>query len=369
MNRFPTQAGSHPSETAASCASLPRGLLALSLALAVAAGPAAATTTVYDAFDTPGYSLADYGAKWANPFGLGEMAIGDTRDFSTGKFSIKAPVFQTGYDYSVYDHLKYIGVSTQTFAVPVNGQLTFSSTIDATAYNTQAAGRVINGSYIASGNPYSAVAREGQQAGAVMNMIDFATGQLFDWFISGSTAFTLIERLPSSVTNPALPSSDPSYVGIDKMYTQIIKEVPIGPGPHEVSITYGDEGSVSYFLDGALVSHVDQVGVPLDKQGVADWTGTYPSYGPGELLAGKIRNLSIGHGLFSLLDAFPFQHPDRPDLAVSIPVSERLFGQGMDATFDNFTVTSVPEPGTWAMLLGGLGLIGMAARRRATRQA
>ena len=333
-------------------------LRALALGLTLAAGPTAATTTVYDAFDAPAYSLADYAAKWSNPYGLGEMALGDTRDFSGGNFSIKAPVFQTAYDFSVYDHLKYMGVSTQTFAVPVGGNLTFSSTISATAYNTQAGGRLISGSYSASGNPYAAVALEGQQAAAVMNMIDFSTGQLFDWFISGSTAFTLIERLPSLVTNPALNPGDPGYVGIDKMYTQIINEVQIGTGPHEVSISYSDAGKVSYFLDGALVSQVDNVGVPLDKQGAVDWSGVYPSYGPGEPLAGKIRSVSIGHGLFSLLDAFPFQFPDRPDLAVSIPVSERLFGQGMDATFDNFTVTAVPEPGSWMLLLGGLVALG-----------
>lgn len=333
------------------------------LALALGAGPALAGTIVYDSFDAPGYSLAGYGAKWANPYGLGEMAATDTRDFSAGNFAIKAPVFQTGYDFSVYDHLKYIATSTQTFAVPTGGSLTFSSTITATAHNTQAGGRVISGNYIQSGLPYSATALEGQQAGAVMNMIDFSTGQLFDWFISGSTAFTLIERLPSSVTNPALLPGDASYVGIDKMYTQIIRQIDIGPGPHVASISYSDVGSVSYFLDGALVSQVDNVGIPLDQQG-ANWSGVYPSYGPGEALGGKIRNLTIGHGLFSLLDAFPFQHPDRPDLAVSIPVSERLFGQGMDATFDNFTVTAVPEPGSWAMLAAGLMLVGGVMRRR-----
>ncbi|WP_457427532.1 DUF6081 family protein [Roseateles sp. P5_E7] len=298
------------------------------------------------------------------------MTLTDTRNVANGNFSIKAPVFKTGFDFSVYDHLKYIATSTQSFAVPTNGSLTFSSTINATAYNTQAAGRLISGSYVQSGNPYSALALEGQQAGAVMNMIDFSTGQLFDWFVSGSTAFALIERLPSAVTNPALQPGDAGYVGIDKMYTQIIKQVAIGAGPHEVSITYSDSGSVSYFLDGGLVSTVDKVGVPLDQRG-EPWSGTYPSYGPGELLAGKINSLTIGHGLFSLLDAFPFQHPDRPDLAVSIPVSERLFGQGMDATFDNFTVTAVPEPGSWAMLAAGMGLMGLrglaARRRRASR--
>ncbi|KQW50806.1 MULTISPECIES: DUF6081 family protein [unclassified Roseateles] len=337
--------------------------LSLAAGLALAAGPAAANTVVYDSFDTPAYSLAGYGAKWANPYGLGEMAISDTRNFLGGNFAIKAPVFQTGFDFSVYDHLKYIATSTQSFAVPVGGSLTFSSTITATAHNTQAAGRIINGTYIQSGLPYSALALEGQQAGAVMNMIDFSTGQLFDWFISGSTAFTLIERLPSAVTNPALLPSDPNYVGMDKMYTQIINQIDIGPGPHVASITYSDAGSVSYFLDGKLVSQVDNVGIPLDKQAGAAWSGIYPSYGPGENLAGKVRNLTIGHGLFSLLDAYPFQHPERPDLAVSIPMSERLFGQGMDATFDDFTVTAVPEPQSWALLMAGL-LVGIAAQRR-----
>lgn len=350
---------SHIHRTRAACRST-----AWTLALALA-GPAAAGTVVYDSFDTPGYAIAGYGAKWANPYGLGEMALTDTRDFSGGTFAIKAPVFQTGSDFSVYDHLKYIATSTQTFAVPVGGAITISSFITATAHNTQPGGRVINGTYIQSGLPFAATALEGQQAGAVMNVIDFASGQLFDWFISGSTAFTLIERLPSAVTNPALQPGDPGYVGMDKMYTQIIRQIDIGPGPHVASITYSDAGSVSYFLDGQLVSQVDNVGIPLDQQGGGGaWTGTYPSYWPGENLAGQIRHLTIGHGLFSLLDAYPFQHPERPDLAVSIPLSERLFGQGMDATFDNFTVTTVPEPGSWALLATGLLLVGGAAQRR-----
>src|SRR5467141_1144182 len=121
-------------------------------------------------------------------------------------------------------------------------------------------------------------------------MIDFATGQLFDWFVSGNTAFPLIERLPSSVSGSA------EHVGIDKMYT------------------------------------------PLDAQGVK-YSGIYPSLGPGELLRDKINSVVIAHGLFSLLDAFPFQHPDAPALNVSVPMQERLFGQGARARFANVVVT------------------------------
>lgn len=50
------------------------------------------------------------------------------------------------------------------------------------------------------------------------------------------------------------------------------------------------------------------------------------------------KYLAVSTHTFSLLDAFPFQHPEAPDLSVSIPVGDasgrgaagraRLFGQG-----------------------------------------
>ena len=33
-----------------------------------------------------------------------------------------------------------------------------------------------------------------------MNVLDFCTGQVFDWFIASDTAFALIERVPTVVT-------------------------------------------------------------------------------------------------------------------------------------------------------------------------
>ncbi len=97
---------------------------------------------------------------------------------------------------------------------------------------------------------------------------------------------------------------------------------------------------MQYFLDGALFASVSNVGIPLDVQHVP-FTGVYPSLGPGATVAADANSFVIGQGLFSLLDAFPFQHPAAPQLSVSIPMKERLFGQGAVGTFSNYVVTQV----------------------------
>jgi hypothetical protein len=309
------------------------------------AGGREVTQIVYDSFDGADYDLTAYLGKWNNGFGLGEMAVDDTRTFDGTNFSVSALPFQTAFDFGVFDHIKYLALSNEAFAVPTKGSVTFSATIDATVIGTDPDGRTIHGVYGPPGcaevaacadaaEPWEGVALEGQQAGATLHMIDFATGQLFDWFVSGSTAFALIERLPATVTGSPLGGT------IDTMYTQIVKEVEIGPGPHQLSITFfRDAGKsyVDYKIDGKRVARAEKVGVPLDEQN-RRYTGTYPSLGPGEELKDQVNFLTIGHGLFSLLDAFPFQHPDAPELSVSIPISERIFGQGAGATFDDFTV-------------------------------
>jgi len=293
------------------------------------------TVIVYDDFHKPGgYTLADYNAKWS-PLTLGEMAIEDTRRFDNHTLSISATPFRTAHDSSVAEHAKYVALSKQAFAVPEIGSVTVSVDIAVETPGT-VLGHVVHGTYVQSGAPYAARVLPGQQAATTLHMTAFATGQVFDWFVSGNTAFTLIERLPSSVSGSA------EHVGIDKMFTQIIDEVPIAAGvPHTVAIRYSRDrhrSLVEYFLDGKRVSKVDHVGIPLDRQGVK-YSGIYPSLGPGELLRGKMNSVIIAHGLFSLLDAFPFQHPEAPALSVSIPLSERLFGQGARARFANVVVT------------------------------
>jgi hypothetical protein len=65
--------------------------------------------------------------------------------------------------------------------------------------------------------------------------------------------------------------------------------------------------------------------------------------GGGEELKDRLDSFVIGHGLFSLLDAFPYQHQEAPELSVSIPMSERLFGQGAIGTWANFKVTTTTK--------------------------
>lgn len=341
---------------------------------------------IYDDFDKDGYSLADYAQKWFNPNGLGEMSVTDTRDFGGGSLNIDAVPFRTAADVSVDDHRKYLAASSRAFAVPKNGTLVLSSDIKASTPGT-VTGLTQLGVYGPSGTwldparppvppVYHARLLQGQQAAAVMNVLDFCTGQVFDWFVASDAAFALIERLPTTVTGNVenLECPHATEVGIDKMYTQIIREVPVDPDRwHHLDIALTRrEGKpwVDYLLDYRLIAHVDNVGIPLDKQGVP-FSGTYPSAGAGELLADQLDSVRFGHGIFSLLDAFPFQHPAAPQLSVSIPAKStaspsdagraRLFGQGARGSFDNFTTMTIPwsgEPANLSELVTALAAAG-----------
>jgi hypothetical protein len=320
----------------------------------------------YDNFDKPGYSLTDYAEKWILPYGLGEMAVNDTRKFSEGYLNLTAVPFRTASDLSVNDHLKYMAVSSQTFPLPGKGTLVLSSDVRAATPGTvpdlvQRGVFGPSGSWKDPTNPptrpgYSARLLQAQQAAVVMNVLDFCSGQLFDWFIASDTAFALIERLPSTVTgntsNPDCPQA--AEVGIDKMYTQIIRAVPVSPDTwHHVDIAVSRRDGdlwVDYFLDHEPIARVTNVGIPLDKQGIS-FSGIYESVGSGERVAEHLDSVRFGHGLFSLLDAFPFQHPGAPELSVSIPLGSasdatgagraRLFGQGASGSFANFATLTL----------------------------
>jgi hypothetical protein len=340
------------------------GVLAAHAANAAPPPPPTVSVVDYDA-----HSSTEYAAKWSNPYGPLDGVVPQVS--SAGAVRLTDVPFKPGTDFSVFDHLKYIAISNQSFTAPRTGSITFS--VDIAARTPGAVhGHVVHGVYGPPGSaaaglpgtgPYSAALLEGQQAGVVLNMIDFCTGQLFDWFVSGNYAFPLVERLPTSVTgntsNPGCPGA--TEVGLDTAYTQIITNIRVAAEQtHRVAITFtraGGQATVTYTLDGTPVAVVTDVGVPLDQRRfVKPWTGIYPSLGPGERLARDIGSFSIGHGLFSLLDAYPFQLGCSPvsatpgvgecpaetaDLSVSISPSERSFGQGADGVFSNFRVRTL----------------------------
>jgi hypothetical protein len=329
-------------------------LSGLGLSPAGAGTPASAeprkSVVMYDNFDKPGgYTLADYYHKWQNKFGPGDMAVKETRTFNGGVFSVAAEPYQTAHDSSVLDHVKYFGTSAETFKIPRIGSIEFSADITAVTTGIRP-GHVIHGTYgppysYPAGKPWQQTLLDGQQAAVSLHMIDFHTGQLFDWLITTDLAYPLTERLPSSVSNPSLQPGDPSYAGRKEMYTQYLKPVRITPGSHRYAIRFTRTQATSfveYFLDGQLVVRVDRVGIPLDVQGIP-YTGVFASLGPGQPLVEQLNSVTLAHGLVAVVDAFPFHHHESPELSVSIPRDERLFGQGARGAFDNFQVTTVDD--------------------------
>lgn len=298
----------------------------------------------YDDFRaSQGYDLDDYLARWTNIYGPGEMANEDTRTFDDGVFTVSAIPYKTTADEGTFDHIKYMAASAETFAVPKSGSITLEATITAHTPGVEE-GHVVRGVYgpkdsYPDGKPYEATLLLPQQAAVTMHLIDFNTGQLFDWLIADGKAMSLVERLPSDVTQSMLPT------GPNQMYTQIIREHAISEGPHRYGIRFwrdGKQSGADFSIDGEVVDRVDHIGIPLDRQG-AGYSGKWPALGEGEDIGQKIDNLTLAHGLFSLLDAFPFQHPGAPDKSVSMPASERLFGQGAEGKFEDFVVTIVED--------------------------
>lgn len=133
-------------------------------------------------------SLAQYNQKWSNIYG---PLDGGHPECVEGAVTVSDVPFKPGTDFSVYDHLKYMAVSNQVFPAPPDGSVSFSVDIKASTPGA-VAGHVVHGSFgppgsfgtPTAGKPYASPVLEAQQAAVVLNMNDFCSGQLFDWFMS-----------------------------------------------------------------------------------------------------------------------------------------------------------------------------------------
>ena len=323
--------------------SLARSLAAILGALALAAGPAAAaphrTSVLYDNFAG---GAAAYPQKWSLFFSL-EQQFGATNlpAFSGGRLVLDADPFRGWMDTTCApgfqacvnaDHVKYQALSKQAFTVPRRGSVAVSADIEGLTLGTRP-GYVVP----ATGRRLP----EAHQAAAVMQLIAPAVGQTFDWFVSRHEAIPKIERTLAPV----------GRVGLDRAYTQFLRAVKIRPGWHLFSIRYARglarRDEVDWSIDGRRVATVHDAGIPLDVQDPARYGHiTFRSLGPGERVASRMNSVLIGHGIYSFVDNFPFfpayeLFPAYQQFFVSIPKDQRIFGQGIDAKFDNFRIETV----------------------------
>ena len=327
---------------------------------------------VYDDFETsadatPGYDLDDYNAKWSYPFlaffGVGEPTLPVA--FDAGRLDLDPrPITWANDSIPTIYHIKYIVISNQELEVPVNGSIMFSADIVAQTPNTLP-GVEMRAHDRITGDPVVYNLLEGRQALTSLHMLNLTTsdpgetGQLFDWLVSENKALALTERLFNFGAQPATAG---------QAYTQIIAEIPLEAGStHNFAIRYqrkpGEpKDRVEFLIDGKVVATHKDVGVPLDDQHpnfYAKFPITDPSdpSGEGEILKPRINRLKMAHGLFSLLDVWPYGEPQAGGKGVTIPVGgpaagiktdhvtgepyvdTRIWGQGAQGYHDNFTVT------------------------------
>jgi hypothetical protein len=315
-----------------------RSCIAWCLAFVVAATAAAdakprRTVRVYDDFKG---GSASYDRKWLQYLSL-ERQFGATNlpAFSRGRLRLVAKPFRGWMDDTCLpgfaacvsaDHIKYGALSQRSFAIPRRGSVAVSVDVRAQTsgirpgYVVPATGRVLP---------------EAHQAAAILQLLEPSAFVALDWFVAGRQAIPKIERTPA-----------PVGVGLDRAFTQFLPAVDIAPGRfHRYSIRYtrgrAARDKAEWRIDGRVVAVVRDVGVPLDVQDPQRYGGiTFPSLGPGERVAPAMRSFVVGHGLYSFVDDFPF-FPAYPEHFVSIPREQRIFGQGIDARFDNVRIATV----------------------------
>lgn len=157
-------------------------------------------------------------------------------------------------------------------------------------------------------------------------------------------------------------------------YVVCAAAVPASAAPLQFNFA-GPSGTASFQLDSSPTPDFSSSFIGFDQFGFNNVAGTFGG------MAGIASVISFGNGIFSSLSItatnLGFTQFSSPTLFTGAPGSP-TFDTGsftlVNPFFGNGTLTisplvaSVPEPASWAIVIGGLGVAGLVGRRRNSRQ-
>jgi hypothetical protein len=192
---------------------------------------------------------------------------------SDGTLTIDVERFERAHDQvQIMDNPKHLLLSTESFTVPDAGTASFAMEMAATSIN--------------------ATPRDYRDGFASMNVLDMASGWVFDLCATSDAIFSIYERLP--------------VPGVERPFTYVVEHplagLEVAPGcGHRYEVTLdAARDSAEWRVDGQLVYHVQGVHIPTQ--------------------------VNIGLGLLTL-------HP------IAGGKSRSLRGQGLSASFGSISVT------------------------------
>jgi PEP-CTERM motif len=191
----------------------------------------------------------------------------------------------------------------------------------------------------------------------------------------GGTYSLTADAAPITITNLFNPGSGVSVSNIAATFTlnavgnDDLEVTPVFPG-----VSLGrqnlDSGSISIIATEGFMFGSQMISAGAVLLGF-DFTGGFiQAFLPGD--SGNVLASIPGSSFSNLTSAFLEVPPfDLQALSISltstsfseVPVLATRFGDFRANSAGSFTTGAVPEPGTWAMMLAGFGLVGLARRR------
>lgn len=191
----------------------------------------------------------------------------------------------------------------------------------------------------------------------------FSAGVLLTTLVSGAQAQNLLVN--GSFETDGSKGWDMSGNGFS-----VLSQYGATDGVYAIEFAEGDNGPFQ------LEQHFTGVAGVRYNVGF-DWKTSHPTYQSTEFsivgAGGTLASLTVsGQYAGPFNAASPFQHFATSFVADGTALTIRFVDASptsfqADQLIDNVSVSAVPEPASYAMLFAGLGLLGVAARRKASR--